>query len=308
MVLGGLTVLFLLLKIVPGMSGSHYISTAFNVERQQELLQLYENNGPFVKQLLMWFKNALTLDFGNSLQSGEAVSRIIINSLLPTVLLTLLAILWGLLISLPMAFLSALKKNSLTDRLISILMVILFAIPSYWIGMLLLYNFSIKIQLFPSSQLLTISDGRLSLLEKLPDLLHHLALPSLALGVGFAAYFFKYLKPKLMDILDSDFILAARARGLSGKVIVFSHILPNLGLTLLALVSTVTPAIFSGAVTIEYIFSIPGLGKTMINAALSRDIPLIMGGAAVSFLAIILLNSIIELLISIINPKTGPDQ
>ena len=303
MVLTGLILLFILLKITPGRSNTKFISTAFSIERQQELHEFYGNNSSFIAQLFNWLKNAITLNFGHSTQSGLPVSRVVFSSLLPTFMLSILAIFWGLAIGFPLALISSIRKDSLTDKTITLVMVLLYSMPAYWIGLFLVQIFSFNLGFFPSSQLFDINIEYPTLITKLQSMLFHLLLPSISLGLSFVAFFHKYLKNKISEVLDSTYVLAAKARGLNKSIIVFSYIIPNLILPLLSLFSTLTPLFFSGAVTIEYIFSIPGVGRTMINAAVARDIPLIMGGAAISFMAIMLINSIYDLLLILFNPK-----
>lgn len=304
LILLGLILLFILIKTIPGSSDIKYISTAFSLERQQELQNIYgSDNSPILVQLFKWMKNTVNFDFGHSTQSGLPVKQIILSSFLPTILLSFLAVTWGLLIGFPFALVSATNPGSKRDKFITLLMVLSYSLPAYWIGLFFLQFFSYKLNIFPSSQLFDIPGIYPSLFSKFTSVLYHLFLPSLALGLSFAAYFYKYLKTKLIDILDSEYILAAKARGLSAKTIILSHIIPNLILPVLSLFSTITPLFFSGAVTIEYIFSIPGIGRTMINAAVARDIPLIIGGATISFIAIMLINTFYDILLVIFNPK-----
>lgn len=299
----GLTVLFIIVKLTPGTSRIQNISTAFDIVRQNEILDIYSDNKPVIYQLMDWYKNVLLLDFGYSMQNGQKVSNAVKEAFVPTLRLSLFALFWGILISLPVAIWSSIKKHKIPDRIISFVMIVVFALPSYWIGLMLLNIFSIKLHIFPSSQLYSFDYYSMTFFQKLSNNLYHLFLPSLSLGLLYSAYFYKYLRNKMIDVLDSEYILACKARGLSKNVILFSHILPNLLIPFLTLLSTIVPSIFCGTVTIEYIFSIPGLGSTMISAAISRDLPVIMGCATVSFFFILITNSLLDIIIIILNPK-----
>ncbi len=307
MLIAGIILLFLLVKIVPGSSTTKFLSTGFNIERQRQLEHLYSENQPLIQQVFSWLKNAAVLDFGHSLQSGREVTSIIFQSLKPTIGLILLATFWGLLIGFPTALLSALHSHSKTDHILSFIMVLLFSLPAFWLGLFLLQFFSLQFGWFPSSQLFLYRTENIGILRQIAGMLHHLFLPSFSLGLGLAAYFYKYFKNELIKILDSEHILAAKAFGLPPTKIIFYHVIPNLIPHFLALLTTITPIIFSGSVTIEYIFAIPGLGRTLVQAATARDMPLIMGGAAITFLLVMVLNTLLELIIVMINPQTRSD-
>ncbi|MFP4547061.1 MAG: ABC transporter permease [Fidelibacterota bacterium] len=303
MLVAGIVLLYLLVRIAPGSSTSKYLSTGFNIERQQQLERLYNDNQPLTGQIITWLKRAVVFDFGKSLQSGREVKTIILQSLKPTLWLTLLATFWGLIIGFPAALISAIHKHTKLDHILSVIMIILFSLPAFWLGLFLLQFFAVHSGWFPSSQLFQYQIEEVSHWRQLTGKFYHLFLPSFSLGLGLAAYFYKYFKNELINILDSEYILAARVMGLSMPKIIFYHVAPNLTPHFLALLTSLTPMLFSGAVTIEYIFSIPGLGRTMVHAAIARDLPLIMGGATLSFLLVMVLNSILEIMIFLINPQ-----
>lgn len=302
MVLAGLTLLFLIVKVVPGSAELKFLSPAFSVERQVELQGFQNTEQNIFSQFVAWLQKAVFLDFGYSAQSGLPVRKVLFTSLMPTLLLSALAIIWGLAISLPLALFSAKFRNRAGEKILTLVMVLLYSLPAFWIGLCLVRLLSFTFPLFPSSMLYNATLTFSSSLAKLANMIYHLFLPSLAMGLSLAAYFYRYLRAKLVEIMDSDYLLAAKARGLCKKTILFAHIVPNLILPLLSLFSTITPLFFSGAVTVEYIFSIPGIGRTMVNAAVARDLPVIMGGAAISFLAILVINSLIDLVMVFINP------
>jgi peptide/nickel transport system permease protein len=303
MLFAGLALLFFLLKSMSGELDPRYFSPSFDINRLEEIASWQKNDHSLPLQFLIWTKNSLSLNFGNSTSTGRLVIDSLATPLKHTVALGFLALMWGMLIAIPTATLAALKNNKFYDRLMTIIMVILYALPAYWIGLFLLNIFSLRLGLFPSSQLFSIG-AETRFLNTTADYLHHLFLPSLTLGLSFSAYFHKYLRNKIIDLLDSEFIIAARSRGLKKSTIFFRHLMPNLVLILLTLLSTITPTIFSGTVTVEVVFSLPGLGRTMVNAATSRDIPLIMGGTTLAFICVLLMNSLLDFLIKFLNPQT----
>src|SRR4051812_11978379 len=254
---------FLLIHFIPGDPAEIILGTHATPEAVATLNAQLGLDQPLLSQYWDFLTGALTLDFGDSIKQNTAIGPIIGERLPVTFFLLLYSVVISILIAVPLAIASALKRNRATDHLIRLFSMVTFAMPSFLLGLLLILFFSLKLGWLPTAGY---GDGFVGHLRSL-------TLPAITVGLYLAPILLRTLRVGIIETLDTEFVEAARARGLSERRIIFKHVLRN------SLVSTVTVLglnigfLLSGLVIIENVFALPGLGSELVNSILSRDYP-----------------------------------
>lgn len=259
-------------------------------ESRQKLRELYNLDKPIIVQYSLWMKRMVTLDFGTSFAShqrpvfwqtkdkdGNITLGMIQEALPITLLINVLSLLVIIGIALPLGVYSALKQNQLADRSITLFVFIGFAIPSFWLALMLMYWTGVQHSWLPISGLQSMGYDRMTLLSKLFDTCKHLALPVFTSAITGLAGISLFARNGMLDVLHQDFITTARAKGLNENRVIYGHALRNALLPLVTIFGLSIPGLIGGSVIAESIFAIPGMGKLFIDAVNMRDFPVIMG-------------------------------
>jgi len=225
------------------------------------------------------------------------------SALKPTAFLTGTALIIALLLGISTGALAAINTGRLTDRILRSIMMVFLSVPAFWLGLIFIGFFSIKLGWLPSAQIRSLYYDQLSPLKQWLDTGKHLILPALTLGLPLSANIYKYFRAEMINTLQSDFILAARARGINKSRIIWQYGLKNSLLPVISLIGIVIPALLSGALIIEVLFALPGIGRTMVTAVFSRDYPLIMAGVSLSFLVVVSCNLLADIICLVIDPR-----
>ncbi len=245
---------------------------------RQRLEALYGLDKPLHVQYFNWLSRLATLDFGNSMSAdSRPVLDKIMERLPLTVGINVAALLLTLLLAVPLGVLSAAKQNSLFDKCVTILVFLGFAMPGFWLALLLMMYFGIELQWLPVSGITSLDYATLSPLGKAADLARHLILPIIVYTVGGIAGMSRFMRSSMLEVMRQDYILTAMAKGLSNRRVIFIHAMRNALLPIITLLGLSVPGIIGGSVIIESIFALPGLGQLFYAAVMSRDYPLIMG-------------------------------
>ena len=251
---------------------------------------------PFVEQYTDWVGSAIRGDLGTSLFSEREVTTMLLDRLPVTASLTLGALVVALLVGAPLGLLAGLRRGTWIDRVATGVAAAGVSIPSYWLGLLLLLVFSIRFDLFPSL-------GYVALTEDPWEWFRHLVLPSIALGASAAAEVARQLRSAVADVLRQDYIRTAAAKGLRSRAVVGKHALKNAAGPAVTVLGLQVGLLLGGAVVVEQIFTIPGLGQLAVVAVIDRDIPLIQGIVVMSTLAVVVANLVVDLVQMWLNPK-----
>lgn len=225
------------------------------------------------------------------------------SALKPTAFLTVTALIIALLLGISTGALGAINTGRLTDRILRSIMMVFLSVPAFWLGLIFIGFFSIKLGWLPSAQIRSLYYNQLSPLKQWLDTGKHLILPALTLGLPLSANIYKYFRAEMINTLQSDFILATRARGINKSRIIWQYGLKNSLLPVISLIGIVIPALLSGALIIEVLFALPGIGRTMVTAVFSRDYPLIMAGVSLSFLVVVSCNLLADIICLVIDPR-----
>lgn len=292
LVLLGITVIsFWVIHLAPGSPTDMDVTLnplAGEAARKQ-LEILYGLDKPLHLQYLDWLNRLLHLDFGQSMSADNRPVLEKIGERLPlTVSMNLISLFLTLVIAIPLGVLSACRQNSWLDKSLTVLVFIGFAMPSFWLALLLMLWFGIDLRLFPLSGLTSMDFAALSPFQKFLDLAWHLTLPIAVYTIGSLAAMSRYMRSCMLEVLRQDYILTARAKGLSPTAVVLKHALRNALLPLITLLGLSVPGLIGGSVIIESIFALPGLGQLFYAAVMARDYTMIMGnlvlGAALTLL------------------------
>jgi peptide/nickel transport system permease protein len=291
--LGVLIVSFLVIRLIPGdpvrlMLGIN--ATPENVARIEEDLGLDE---PILGQLRTFFVNSFTLDFGDSIVKQAAVRDVIGDRILPTVYLILTSVFVALVLALPLGILSAAKRNRSADHVVRLVTMITFAMPSFWLGLMLALLISLQLDLLPVSGY---GEGAVGILRSL-------TLPSLTLGLFLAPMLIRTLRASLIEAMQTEYVEAARARGFSGTRVIGKHALRNSLIPLITVLSINVGFLISGTVVVENVFQIPGLGSLLVESVLTRDYPIIQSLVLVFGVMVIVINILSDLAYSLVDPR-----
>lgn len=243
---------------------------------------------PLHLQYLQFMRGALTGDFGNSLRYREPVGRLLLSRLPATVELSLAAILFSLLVGVPVGLLSAIRPASAEDFVIRALALLGQAIPGFFLGIVLIMLFSVHLHWFPTG-------GRGGL--------QHLVLPTVTLGAFMVALIARFTRSSLRDVLGQDYIRTARAKGLYRRRVVLRHAFKNALIPVVTITGLQTAAVFSGAIVTETVFSWPGLGRFMVQAVYGRDFPVVQATVILITGVVVLINLIVDLIYGLVDPR-----
>lgn len=302
----GISILsFLIIKAAPGDPLVVYIDPNKPPPSAEDMNRLRAQLGldqPLPVQYVRWLGSALQGDLGFSLTGRRAVWLEIRDRLPATVLLGFSSLLLALLLSVPVALFSAIKRYTWGDYLITTLSFIGLSMPGFFIALLLMQIFSVQLRWLPTTGMRNVREDYEGI-EAAIDIGRHLLLPTIALAAASLARWVRYQRSSILDVLSQDYIRTARAKGMSESRILRVHALRNALTPLVTLIGLSIPQLVSGSFIIEFVFGWPGLGLLAVNAALKRDFPIIMGVTMLTALFIVLGNFFADLAYHFIDPR-----
>jgi peptide/nickel transport system permease protein len=311
-------IVFLFMRLTPGdpvdiMLGQGGTVSAGEEERLRSEFNL---DKPLYEQLALFLTGLARGDLGNSFRQRRPVAQLIGERLPATIELALGALLIGLLIAVPIGILAAVKQNSLLDRFSMAAAFLGISMPAFWLGILLILVFSVNLRWLPVQGRIDYAAGLREVtgfyvldsiltgnMAALVSSLKHLLLPSLTLGAGVAAIVARVLRSSLLEILRSDYIKLARAKGASELTTVMKHALRNALIPTVTVVGLQVGVLLGGNMIVEAVFGWPGLGRMVVDAIFNRDFPLVQGAVMVYAFTFVAANLIVDILYTYLNPK-----
>jgi peptide/nickel transport system permease protein len=284
-------------RLLAGIDESGAIDPALYARVKQEL----GLDRPLPVQYLSWIGGVARGQWGKSYLSGMEVLPQIVDRLRFTVQLAIAAWLFGLLLGIPLGTISAVKRNSAVDMTVTAFAVSGVAIPHFWMGMMLIVLFAVWLGWLPYGGYTT------SLLESPLEWLRHMALPTFVLGTGLAAILMRQTRAALLEVLREQYILTARAKGLQEARVIWGHAMKNSLLPVVTIASLQFGTLIGGTVVTETVFTLPGLGKFVVDAVLRRDYLVVQMGLLVLTVAVLLSNFAADLLYSYLDPRVRYD-
>jgi peptide/nickel transport system permease protein len=264
----------------------------------------YGLDRPFLIQLGSYIGNVLTFDLGYSFFYNTPVTELILQRLPATLLLVFTAQVLALIIGVMLGVISARRPNGLTSHFVTLLALFGYSAPAFWTGILLLIGFSLNVHWFPVAGMrdVTISGG---FWVHFVDVARHLVLPVITLGSIFLALYSRLCRATMLEVLGSDYIRTAKAKGLHDRDVIYKHALKNSLSPVITLAGLQFSAVISGAVLVEAVFSWPGLGTLAFQSIIARDTPTILGILFFSALVVIVGNLLTDLVLRLIDPRIG---
>jgi peptide/nickel transport system permease protein len=306
MLLGITLVSFTVIHLAPGTPVE--IQTTMNpkasLEAQKRLIELYGLDKPLKVQYWDWLKRLARLDFGRSFSpDGRPVWDKIKERIGITLALNFMSLLIILAVAIPVGVLAAVKPHSWFDKTTTLLVFFGFAMPSFWLALLLIMFFGVYLDWLPISGLRSLNFPQFTFWQKVQDLVSHVTLPVLGAAFGGLAVWSRYTRGSMLEVIRQDYITTARAKGLPERTVVFKHALRNALLPVITMLGLSVPGLISGSVIFETIFAIPGMGQMLYNAVMARDYPLVMGELVIAAVLTLMGNLLADVGYALADPR-----
>lgn len=277
----GITIIcFVVIHLAPGSPTDLQteLSPHASVEARERLMALYDLDKPVHVQYLLWIRKLATLDLGHSFSSdGRLVVDKIAERLPITILINVLSMILIIAVAVPLGVISAVRRDSLFDKATTIFVFVGFAMPTFWLALLLMIFFGVNLGWLPISGIRSLNYEYFPVWYQYVDLVKHLVLPVLLSAFGGLAGLSRYMRANMLEVIRQDYITTARAKGLSERVVIFKHALRNALLPVITILGLSVPGLIGGSVIFETIFAIPGMGQLFYLSVMSRDYPVVMG-------------------------------
>ena len=287
--LGVCFIVFTLLYLTPGDMARNALGPSASEAAVQALREEMGLNDPFLVQFGRYLKNlVLHFDLGYSYITRSAVRDQILSRAGSTLILATTAISFAVIIGIPVGIISAIKQYSLFDNITMVFALIGISMPVFWLGLLLILLFSVRLGLFPSSGY---SSGL------------HLVLPMIALGSQSVSVIARMTRSSMLEVIRRDYILTAKAKGQREKKIITRHALKNALIPIITITGTQFGQLMGGALMTEVIFSIPGIGRLMVDSIMKRDMPMVLGCVLFVAVTFSLVNLIVDILYTYVDPR-----
>jgi peptide/nickel transport system permease protein len=273
-------------------------------EARERLIEYYGLDKPLHIQYINWLKRLVILDFGQSFQpDGKPVIQKIKEHLPITIQINILQMIAVILIALPLGVLSAVHKDSLFDKGTTVFVFVGFATPTFWLALLCMILFGVKLGWLPISGINSFDFERLSLLGKIADRSKHLIMPVLLGAFGGLAGLSRYMRSNMLEVVRQEYIQTARAKGLPEKRVIYRHAMRNALLPVITILGLSVPTLIGGGVIFETIFAIPGMGRLFYQGVLSRDYPVVMGILVIGAVLTLLGNLLADVGYALADPR-----
>jgi peptide/nickel transport system permease protein len=309
LLLGIITITFFIIRLAPGDPMDIYLEPTRQRQVDPEVIELirkkYGLDQPVYVQYVKWVANVTRGDLGESYRHRRPVRAMLAEAIPYTLQLTVLALLLDALVGITLGIVSAVKQYSRLDKTVTIGSLIVYAIPGFWLALMLVLLFSVQLGWFPTSQTRSMDYEFLSLGGKILDRLWHLVLPVFVMGVASAAGTARYMRNRLLEVLNEEYVVAARARGFSERTVIVKHAVRNALIPIITIYGLSLPFLLGGATIIESIFAWPGMGRLTVEAVGGRDYPIIMATTMMAATLTVLGNLIADVAYAAVDPRVS---
>jgi peptide/nickel transport system permease protein len=298
-VLFGVTVIvFLVISLIPGDPAKAILGTFATPENIAKVNHDLGLDRPLPVQYFIWLGNLLHGDFGRSYILHRPVIDEVLDRLFPTLLLAGAALLLSSVVGLLLGILAAIKQNGWQDKLITVAVLVGISTPSFWLGILLIFWFGVRLSWLPVGGMVEMFGGGGVL-----DIARHLVLPSVALAAVACAVLVRLTRGSMLEVMRQDYVRTARAKGLGEGSVIFKHAFRNALVNVIPIIGLEAGFVLGGAVYIETVFQWPGIGRMLVSAISTRDILLVQGGVLVVAVAYVVINLLTDVTQSILDPR-----
>ncbi len=289
-------IVFLLIHLMPGDPAMMMLGEEATLEQIQELRAELGLDQPLSKQYLGWLIKILSGDLGRSIQTKQPVNAVLLDRLPVTIELIFLAFLISIMIAFPIAIAGAVRPNSWIDIIGSAFATIGISMPSFWLGILLIYFFSVYLHILPAS-------GYVAISESFWQNLRHMILPSITLGMWMSASVMRMARASAIDVLAQPYIRTARSKGLKESTLLWRHVIKNAFIPVLTILGLQLGRLMGGAVVTETIFAQPGMGQMAVRAIFMRDFPPVQAVVLVLAVSMLISSLLVDILYSFLDPR-----
>ena len=291
---------FTVVRLAPGDPAAAQFGPRASDARYAEAIEAYRRklglDNPIPVQYVLWLRQVVQLDFGESIRSEQPVSEVILEKLPATLQLMFAGILFGLVFGIPLAIVAARNRDSAINSVANVISVIGMAIPGFWLGMLLIWVFALQLKVLPAS-------GYTPLTEDPVDNLRKLLMPAITLGVYELALVTRFLRAEMVEVLNSDYIRTARAKGIRERLVMSRHALKNALIPLVTILALEIGYLLGGVVVVEQVFGWPGIGWLVFQAISNRDYPIIQGVVVLIAVGYSMSNLLADIVYGYLDPR-----
>jgi peptide/nickel transport system permease protein len=310
LVIGIATIVFFAVNLAPGDPTARFLSPGMSQAVIDQMRTNFGLDEPVHVRYVKWVGAMLTGDFGYSFSHSRPVLDVLSDFLPNTLVLSAAALLVAFVLGILLGTVQAVRQYSKLDSGLSVVLLFFYSMPSFWLALMLILTMSLFARnvwelpiWFPASGMVSTEYDFLSFGGQLRDRFMHLVLPTLSLALVLTAGIARYMRGSMLEVIRQDYVRTARAKGLSERVVVFKHALRNALIPIITLVGLYIPVLFSGTIFIETVFAWPGMGRTIYDAILQRDYPLVMAGSFFFAVMVVAANLIADILYAVVDPR-----
>ncbi|HZS32219.1 MAG TPA: ABC transporter permease [Methylomirabilota bacterium] len=289
-------IVFAGVRLIPGDPARVLAGTEADEAGLAEIRQKYGLDDPLPLQYVRWLGLALRGDLGESIRTRQPVAGVVAQKLPITLQLALYALLLALAIALPAGVVAAVRRNTSWDYVASGMSLAGVSVPNFWLGIMLILLLSVRLGWLPAS-------GFVPLWQDPVQNTRHLLMPAFVLGAALSAVLMRQTRNSMLEVLGADYVRTAYAKGLGGRAVILRHAIRNGLVPVITIVGLQLGALISGAVVTEQIFVVPGFGRLIVEAVFTRDYPLVQGVVLVTASAYVLINLLVDVSYSLVNPR-----
>jgi len=289
-------IVFTGVRMIPGDPARVMAGTDADAAGLEAVREKYGLKEPIPLQYLRWAALAVQGDLGESIRTREAVVRTVATKLPITIELAALSLIVAVGIAIPAGVLAAVRRNTIWDVVTSGASLCGVSIPNFWLGIMLILFFSVRLGWLPASGFVPIWESPLANLQRM-------LMPAFVLGTALAAVLMRQTRNSMIEVMSADYIRTAYSKGLAGRVVVFRHAIRNSLIPVITILGLQMGALISGAVVTEQIFVVPGFGRLIVEAVFTRDYPLVQGVVLITASSYVLINLLVDVSYSLLNPR-----
>jgi peptide/nickel transport system permease protein len=287
---------FAVIWLVPGDPAAVFLDASATPEQLAQVRHRLGLDEPFYLQMIAWYDRILHGDLGQSILLNRGVAAAIVERLPVTLSLTGLALVFATLMGVVAGLLAAMRHATWTDQSIMVLALVGLSVPEFWFGLMMIFAFAVRLHWFPAGDFVPLSQSFVGWWRSM-------AMPAFTLAAVQMGFIARMTRSAMLEVLGQDFIRTADSKGLPWSVVVVRHGLPNALVPILTVIGIVTGGLLGGAVVIEQVFSLPGVGRLVIGAVLSRDFPVIQGTLLFVAVIYLLINLVVDVLYAVVDPR-----
>ena len=287
---------FAVIWLVPGDPAAVFLDASATPEQLAQVRHRLGLDKPFYLQMIAWYGRILHGDLGQSILLNRGVAEAIVERLPVTLSLTGLSLVFATLMGVVAGLLAAMRHATWTDQSIMVLALVGLSVPEFWFGLMMIFAFAVRLHWFPAGDFVPLTQSFVGWWRSM-------AMPAFTLAAVQMGFIARMTRSAMLEVLGQDFIRTADSKGLPWSVVVTRHGLPNALVPILTVIGIVTGGLLGGAVVIEQVFSLPGVGRLVIGAVLSRDFPVIQGTLLFVAVIYLLINLVVDVLYAVVDPR-----